>query len=95
MSIKTIIWIVGNLVLGILGFYVCLWSLFQAWGAAGSFWLYLTGAVAVVIIVFLTFNAFMIKDEKARKWGWAVLMLLGSTGVTLLVHGILQNTVLE
>lgn len=92
---KKAIWILGNILLGLLGFFAYLWGALQAWGNEGSFWLYPIGAVTIVLVVFAIFNFSITSKEKAKHWGISILILLGSSVVTILVHGLLQNTIFE
>ncbi|MRH43563.1 hypothetical protein GH741_12820 [Aquibacillus halophilus] len=93
---KKTIWIIGNILIGISAFLAYLWGILRAWGDDGGIiWTYPIGAVTVVLVVFGFFNSFIISSEKAKQWGLSVVILLGSVIATMVVHGILQNTILE
>lgn len=92
---KKLIWIIGNVVLGMGSFYAFLWGLFIAWGYKGNFALFSIGAVTLILIVFAVFNFLIISSEKLKYWVISFLLLICSAGGTILVHGILQNTLLE
>ncbi|MCT2537683.1 hypothetical protein NC661_11375 [Aquibacillus koreensis] len=94
-SIKKIFWILGNVLLGIGGFFGYVWGMFQAWGQQGSFFLYGMGSISVALVMFFILNIVIIPSDQKKKWGTAVVIFLGSIIVTVLIHGLLQNTILE
>lgn len=94
-KLRKTIWFIGNMLIGGFSFYAYLWAMLQAWGQNGNFWLYAVGSIAAVVTVFVIFNLVMIPSEKLKHWGVAILILLGSSGITIAVHAVLQNTILE
>ncbi|WP_407269792.1 hypothetical protein [Radiobacillus sp. PE A8.2] len=90
-----IIWIIGNIIVGVSVYFVFLLGVFQAWAQQGSFLLYAIGSIVVVLIIFCIFNLIIISKEKAKNWAISVFILMGSLGVTMLIYGTLQNTIFE
>ncbi|GGM26139.1 hypothetical protein GCM10011351_09710 [Paraliobacillus quinghaiensis] len=92
---QKIMWSVGNIILGIISFPVYLFSVFQAWANQGGIALFGIGSIVLMLIIFIVFNLFVIKQDKVKYWGLSVLLFLGSATITILTHGILQNTIFE
>jgi len=88
-------WSVSNIILGIISFPVYLFAVFQAWANQGGIALFGIGSIVLMFIIFIVFNLFMINQEKAKYWGFSILLFLGSAAITILTHGILQNTIFE
>lgn len=91
---KKLVWIIGNLLLGIGTFYAYLRGLLQAWGQ-DPMWIYPVISVSIVLLVFTIFNLIIILSDKAKHWGLSLAIMVGAAVGTLLVHAILQNTILE
>ncbi len=92
---KKTVWIIGNITLGFIGFFAYLWGVFTAWANGGNILLYGIGSIIIVLLAFIIFNYLIITNKKAKHWGLSLAVFLGSAIVTILVHGLLQNTIFE
>ena len=90
MSRKT--WIIGNVFIGVGSIISFLYILF------GLFWSHpqlMPWYLGLVILIFVTFNYFAIKQHKLIVWGAALLIMFASAITAYLLHGIFVLNVFQ
>ncbi|MEQ6390995.1 hypothetical protein RZN22_17050 [Bacillaceae bacterium S4-13-58] len=87
-------WITGNVLWGVIGFYIYLTALLWGWDK-GNIMIYPIAAIIGIIFLFLLYNLLIIGRGALKKWGQSIVIFLGSAVGAVIIHGILQNTILE